>query len=200
MALCAAGHSINRQSRPKHGNATLASPSPMAPRPNRHRALCTAAAPPHAISSTGAFRTPAVSARGWRRRAGIRKATQKQSLRQGNALQLFLGYTLAKTLDARPRLPCRQSRLQRHLWVIIFAISCAGLGKLYKEPCTSDHPAARTMSRCATVSTPSAVVDMPRLGHFRHSRTIATASVLPSDRPLMKERSILILSNGKLRK
>ena len=53
------GRSFNQPSaRPKHGNATLASPSPTsAQRPNQHRALCTAAAPPHAISSTGAFRS-----------------------------------------------------------------------------------------------------------------------------------------------
>ena len=74
----------------------------------------------------------------------------------------------------------------------------AGTGLLNGSPCTSWHPSRARQCSCSSVSTPSAVVVMPRL-RLRPvtARTIATEP--PSlDRPFTKLRSILILSNGRL--
>ena len=51
--------------------------SASASRSNPRRARRTVVAPPLAISSIGAFRTPAVGACGWGRRAGVRKPSHK---------------------------------------------------------------------------------------------------------------------------
>jgi hypothetical protein len=42
-------------------------------------------------------------------------------------------------------------------------ISAAGRGALNRKPCTAVQPSARSRSSCSRVSTPSAVVEMPRL-------------------------------------
>jgi hypothetical protein len=80
------------------------------------------------------------------------------------------------------------------------AISAAGLAALNRKPCTSLQPSARSQSSWSVVSTPSAVVVMFRLRPRPEiARTIATQSSR-SARSFTNERSILILSNGKLRK
>ena len=76
-------------------------------------------------------------------------------------------------------------------------ISRAGRAALNRYPCICVQPSARTVSSCCLVSTPSAVVTMLR------SAAIATTALMMDDVPepsatsLTKERSILILSNGK---
>jgi hypothetical protein len=62
------------------------------------------------------------------------------------------------------------------------------------------QPTDWSFSSCCLVSTPSAVETMLRLlASVAIARTMASGSD-PFERSLMKERSILILSNGKLRR
>src|SRR6202022_3114435 len=78
------------------------------------------------------------------------------------------------------------------------SISAAGLAALNKKPCTSLQPSARSQSSWSMVSTPSAVVVMLRLRPRPEiALTIATQSERCA-RSFTNERSILILSNGKL--
>src|SRR5256885_5158350 len=76
-------------------------------------------------------------------------------------------------------------------------ISCAGRAALNRKPCIWVHPRFCTVSRCCRVSTPSAVVTM-----LRSAAMLTTARMIEADEELRvtsltKERSILILSNGK---
>ena len=74
-----------------------------------------------------------------------------------------------------------------------------GPGRLIRYPCMSVQPSARMMAACSGVSTPSAVVVMPRLApRAAMARMAAINSALPV-RSVKNERSILSLSNGKLR-
>src|SRR5271156_3190890 len=80
------------------------------------------------------------------------------------------------------------------------SISAAGRAALNRKPCTWLQPSARNQSSWSKVSTPSAVVVILRLRpRLEMARTIATQSER-SARSFTKERSILILSNGKLRR
>jgi hypothetical protein len=62
------------------------------------------------------------------------------------------------------------------------------------------QPARRTSSSCSAVSIPSAVVSMPRLWPRLAIALMITALSRLRSMSLMKERSILILSNGNERR
>ena len=79
-------------------------------------------------------------------------------------------------------------------------MSWAGRAGLNRKPCISVHPSSVTVFNCCCVSTPSAVVAMRKsAASWVMARTIASDSSLPT-RSTMNERSILIFSNGKLRR
>src|SRR5205085_11374109 len=89
------------------------------------------------------------------------------------------------------QLPCVFNRL---------TISALGRARLNRKPCPSWHPSLRRQFTSASVSTPSAVMVTPRpLPRLIIERTIACASGLAA-RSRTKDWSILILSNGKLRR
>jgi hypothetical protein len=67
---------------PTHSCQPHPPPSPCPPQPNPHRARCAVGAPLTAISCLGAFRTPAVGARGWARHAGVRKPAKRPAVHQ----------------------------------------------------------------------------------------------------------------------
>jgi len=79
-------------------------------------------------------------------------------------------------------------------------IRLAGFGVPSRKPCTWVQPSARTARSCSIVSTPSAVVAMPSvLPSPATARTIASDSGRLA-RSRMNDWSILILSNGNLRR
>ena len=74
----------------------------------------------------------------------------------------------------------------------------AGSGRLNRKPCISVHPSDAMLSSCSAVSTPSAVAVMPMpLASAATARTMLSEPTF-SVMSLTNERSILILSNGKL--
>ena len=77
------------------------------------------------------------------------------------------------------------------------SISRAGSGRLNRKPCISVQPSDVILSSCSLVSTPSAVAVMPMpLASAATARTMLSEPEF-SVMSLTKERSILILSNGK---
>ena len=71
-------------------------------------------------------------------------------------------------------------------------------GRLSKNPCAVEQPAARNNSICSRVSTPSAVVAILRVrARLMTAQTIAAQSDRSENSPT-NERSILILSNGNI--
>ena len=78
------------------------------------------------------------------------------------------------------------------------AAAAAGSGLLNRKPCISVHPSEAMLWSCSAVSTPSAVAVMPMpLASAATARTMVS-ELESSLMFLTNERSILILSNGKL--
>src|SRR3546814_9839672 len=70
------------------------------------------------------------------------------------------------------------------------------ISDLSSDVCSSDLPRSWTISCSSVVSTPSAVVAMPRLcASATTARMMAIASFFPFEAPCTKVRSILIVEN-----
>src|SRR6185437_3295077 len=78
--------------------------------------------------------------------------------------------------------------------------SPASSGGENRKPCTSLQPCSRTALSCSSVSTPSAVVDMPSEWPSPITALMMARLSPRLSRSRMNERSILILSNGNARR